>query len=93
MKKQPIKSFRQNSMTQVGENTRRALRSCPRIERLEEQIVISTFQVNRTLDTVAVNLRTGKDAAGHISLRSAIMAADARGGSNTINLRKGTYTL
>ena len=32
------------------------------------------------LDTVAVNLKTGKDATGHISLRSAIMAADAQGG-------------
>ena len=54
---------------------------------------MSTFQVNTTLDTVAVDLRTGKDATGHISLRSAIMAADASGGSNTIKLRNGTYTL
>ena len=54
---------------------------------------MSTFQVNTTLDTVAVDLHTGKDATGHISLRSAIMAADARGGSNTIKLRNGTYTL
>ena len=54
---------------------------------------MSTFRVNTTLDTVAVNLRRGKDATGHISLRSAIMAADARGGSNTIILRSGTFTL
>ena len=54
---------------------------------------MSTFQVNTTLDTVAVDLRTGKDATGHISLRSAIMAADAKGGSNTISLKSGTYTL
>ena len=55
--------------------------------------MLSTFQVNTTLDTVAVDLRTGKDATGHISLRSAIMAADASGGSSTIKLGKGTYTL
>src|SRR5262249_10821089 len=35
----------------------------------------------------------GKDASGRISLRSAIMATDAQGGSNTIKLRNGTYTL
>ena len=65
----------------------------PRLEPLEGRIVLSTFQVNTTLDTVAVDLRTGKDATGHISLRSAIMAADAKGGSNTISLKSGTYTL
>jgi hypothetical protein len=54
---------------------------------------MSTFQVNTTLDTVAIDLRTGRDATGHVSLRSAIMAADAQGGSNTINLQNGTYTL
>jgi hypothetical protein len=69
------------------------LRSCPRLERLEGRLVLSTFQVNTTLDTLAVNLRTGRDATGHISLRSAIMAADANGGSNTIKLRNGTFTL
>ena len=41
----------------------------------------------------AANLRTGKDASGHISLRSAIQAADARGGSNTIDLPAGTFDL
>jgi hypothetical protein len=65
----------------------------PQLERLEGRLVMSTFRVNTTLDTVAVDLRTGKDATGHISLRSAIMAANARGGSNTIKLRSGTYTL
>ena len=55
--------------------------SFPRLEHLEPRIALSTFHVNTTLDTVAVNLRTGKDAAGHISLRSAIMAADAKGGA------------
>ena len=56
-------------------------------------MVLSTFKVNTTLDTVAVNLKNGKDASGHISLRSAIMAADAHGGKNTIILPSGTFTL
>ena len=75
------------------DGTRRQVRSCPRLECLESRIVMSTFRVNTTLDTVAVNLKTGTDATGHISLRSAIMAADAHGGSNTILLRSGTYVL
>ena len=56
-------------------------------------MVLSTFRVNTTLDTVAVNFKTGKDASGHISLRSAIMAADAKGGSNKIIVPAGTFTL
>jgi hypothetical protein len=75
------------------ENRRRRVRSCPRLERLEERLALSTFQVNTALDTVAVNLRTGRDATGHISLRSAIMAADSQGGSSTINVPSGTYKL
>src|SRR5262249_54529931 len=39
------------------------------------------------------NFRNGKDATGHISLRSAIQAANTRGGSNTIVLPSGTFTL
>ena len=55
--------------------------------------MLSNFRVNTTLDTVAVNFRNGKDATGHVSLRSAIMAADAKGGSNQIILPAGTFTL
>ena len=80
-------------ISEAGDRRRRRLRSSPRLEPLEGRLVMLTFQVNTTLDTVAVNLRTGRDASGHISLRSAIMAADARGGSNTIKLRSGTYLL
>src|SRR4051794_8780091 len=60
---------------------------------LESRVVLSTFKVNSLLDTVAVNLKSGKDASGQITLRSAIMAADAKGGSNTIKVPSGTITL
>ncbi len=65
----------------------------PDLEGLEGRVVLSTFRVNTTLDTVAVDLKTGKDAAGHVSLRSAIMAADAQGGTNKIILPAGTFLL
>ena len=70
---------------------RRGLR--PGLEGLEGRVRLSTFNVNTTLDSVATNLKTGKDASGHISLRSAIMAADAQGGTNKIIVPAGTYTL
>ena len=76
---------------QSGKARRRGLR--PGLEGLEGRVTPSTFHVNTVLDTVAVNLKTGTDAAGQISLRSAIMAADARGGSNKIILPAGTFTL
>ena len=72
---------------------RQVTRYEPTLQRLENRVVLSTFKVNTTLDTVAVDLKKGKDATGHISLRSAIQAANARGGSNTIILRGGTFTL
>ena len=65
----------------------------PRIEELEPRVVLSTFKVNTTLDTVAVSLKTGKDASGHISLRSAIEAANAKPNADTIILPAGTFTL
>jgi hypothetical protein len=68
-------------------------RLCPGLEMLEQRIVLSTFRVNTTLDTVAVSLKTGKDASGHISLRSAIMAADAKPNADTIIIPGGLYTL
>ena len=55
--------------------------------------MLSTFKVNTTLDTVAVSLKTGKDATGHISLRSAIMAANAKPNADTIIVPAGTFTL
>jgi hypothetical protein len=70
----------------------RVRRLRPTLEGLEGRVALSTFHVNTTLDTVAVNLKTGKDASGNISLRSAIMAADANPKSDTIVLPAGTFT-
>jgi len=63
------------------------------LESLEQRLALATFRVNTTLDTVAANLRTGVDAHGTISLRSAIMAADSLGGSHRIVVPVGVYTL
>src|SRR5580698_5604071 len=76
------------------DNTKRkTMRNCPSLEALEQRLQLSTFRVNTTLDTLAVNLHTGKDASGHISLRSAIMAADANHGSSTVIVPAGTFKL
>ena len=65
----------------------------PAIERLEPRVVLSLFRVNSLLDTTVVNLRTGRDASGHISLRSAIEAANARPNADTILLPAGVVRL
>ncbi len=72
---------------------RLANRSRPGIEVLEFRVTPTTFHVNSLLDTVAVSLKTGKDASGQISLRSAIQAADAKPNADTIILPAGTITL
>jgi parallel beta-helix repeat protein len=54
------------------------------VERLEERWVPSVFVVNELSDTHAVNLVSGTDAGGQVSLRSAIEAADHLGGNQTI---------
>src|ERR1017187_1018517 len=74
-----------------GKRTATTMR--PWLEGLEARLVLSTFKVNTILDTVAVNLKTGKDASGHISLRSAIQAANSKPNADTILLPKGTITL
>src|SRR5262249_50075922 len=65
----------------------------PALEGLEARLVLSTFKVNTTLDSVAVDLKTGKDATGHISLRSAIQAANSKPNGDTIVLPTGTLLL
>src|SRR3954452_22479411 len=63
-------------------------------ERLEERLALAAFTVDTTADTVAVApVSDGKDAAGQISLRSAIQAANSLGGNNSINLPAATYNL
>ncbi len=82
-----------NFVTRIQSRKRKTTRQRPILESLEERVQLSTFRVNTLLDTVAVNLKNGKDSSGHISLRSAIMAADANKGSNTIIVPAGTFTL
>ena len=65
----------------------------PRLELLENRLTPAVFHVNTLLDTAALSLQNGKDSAGHVSLRSAIMAANARPNSDTIVLPAGTFTL
>src|SRR5580704_11297411 len=77
------------ALTRTRDGRRRA-RFRPWGEALEARRVLSTFKVNTLLDTVAVNLQTGKDASGHVSLRSAIEAANSRPNSDTILLPNGT---
>jgi len=55
-----------------------------RLELLEDRLAPATFTVNTIQDTLAVNLTTGQDASGKVSLRSAIMAANNLGGTDTI---------
>ena len=75
-----------------GRDVRRN-RCRPGLESLEVRQTPAVFGVNRFADTVAVNLQTGQDATGHISLRSAIMAANAHAGADSINLPAGIYRI
>src|SRR4051794_796991 len=65
----------------------------PRLEVLEPRQAPAVFTVNTVTDTSAVNLTTGQDASGKISLHSALQAANSLGGSNTITLPAGTFSL
>ncbi len=58
-------------------------------------LTAATFNVNTFVDSHAANPASGSgfDAGGNVSLRSAIETADSIGGTNTINLPEGTYTL
>src|SRR5262245_25910113 len=65
----------------------------PALEGLETRLVLSTFKVNTTVDSVAVSLKTGKDSTGHISLRSAIQAANSKPNADTIIIGAGIFKL
>jgi hypothetical protein len=75
--------------TRSGLHHRRAL-LC---EHLESRELLATFRVNSIIDSVATNLRTGKDATGLISLRSALMAAESTAAADTILLPAGEFKL
>jgi Bacterial Ig-like domain (group 3)/FG-GAP-like repeat len=77
--------------------TRKPIRSRPslRLVELEDRAVPATFTPTTTLDldTTGVDLATGKLPTGEITLRSAILAANAIEGLDTINVPTGTYFL
>jgi hypothetical protein len=77
--------------TRQGVDTTR--RAPLRAEPLESRVAPAVFVVTSAEDTLAENLLTGEDALGQITLRAALMAANHRGGSNTIQLPAGTYRL
>ncbi len=53
----------------------------------------AAFTVNTLADTDAIDLTKGTDKTHHVSLRSALQAANHLGLSNTISLPAGTYDL
>ena len=66
-----------------------------RVERLEDRLLLSTFHVNRTDDTVDISPGNGvaRDGTGATTLRAAIMEANALRGADTIVLPAGTFVL
>jgi hypothetical protein len=70
-----------------------ARRLCqPAVEQLESRLAPAVYHVDTFQDTPAANLATGQDAAGHVSLRSALAAADAKPQSDVVVLGAGTYS-
>jgi uncharacterized repeat protein (TIGR01451 family) len=63
------------------------------LEALEDRAAPAAFNVNSLADTHATDFTKGTDASGHITLRSAIEAANHLAGSNTINVPAGTINL
>src|SRR5438105_1049542 len=69
-----------------------ARRLCqPAVEQLESRLAPAVYHVDTFQDTPAANVATGQDAAGQVSLRSALAAADARPQNDVIVLGAGTY--
>jgi hypothetical protein len=65
----------------------------PHLTLLEDRVAPAAFTVNTFSDTNATDFVTGTDSTGHVSLRSAMEAANHLGLSNTISLPAGTYDL
>jgi PKD domain len=74
---------------------RRGLAVWPRVSVLEGRVLPATFTVNSFLDTPDAKPGDGQafDAAGRITLRAAVMEANALPGADQINLPSGTFTL
>lgn len=73
---------------------RRMGRAKPSLEGLEARTAPAVFIVTTFADTVeAARDGSGFDVNGNISLRSALMATNDTGGTNTIMLPAGTYLL
>lgn len=76
-----------------GCGSARQERCRPAVEPLESRLAPAVYHVDTLADSTAFDLNTGRDAAGAVSLRSAIMAANASPGEDTIVLSNGTYAL
>jgi hypothetical protein len=73
-------------------NKQPVARACrPGCEQLENRLAPAVYLVNTFQDTPLANAANGQDAAGHVSLRSAVMAAGASSQSDTILLGAGVY--
>src|SRR5438552_3895635 len=78
---------------QQGADSMRRIGAKPGVEQLESRIAPAVYHVDPLQDTEAVDLQTGQDAAGHVSLRSAMMAANASPGEDEILLGAGIFRL
>src|SRR4051812_29874407 len=73
---------------------RPAVRACrPACEHLENRLAPAVYHVNTAQDTPAADLAAGHDAAGHVSLRAAVMAANVTPEADTIVLGAGVFAL
>src|SRR5262245_47280344 len=76
--------------TGAARKTRKGIRLC--LEQLDDRVVPSTFMVNALADTHAISPSTSAlDRTGHVSLRSAIEAADRLGGDQTIQFDPSVF--
>src|SRR5204863_449272 len=58
---------------------------------LENRLAPAVYHVDTVQDTAAVHALTGQDASGQVSLRSAVLAANASAEADTILLGPGIY--
>jgi hypothetical protein len=63
------------------------------LEQLEHRLAPAVYHVNTFQDTPAANVNTGQDLSGHVSLRSALAAANGNPHSDVILLRSGIYSV